>query len=398
MLLSSIAALIAVAFGTGAAGQACTTIKIRKEWSELTAAQQKSYLDAVVKLQHSPSKLPASAGSKSRFHDFAPPESDLVFNDATFGKDGDPQTGCVTTGRFTDFTSQFGFPGYCLQRQYTQTSLPNGTIVNQGLRGFSNSYSSASVHGLMSIKTYDRFRTLLEGGPHGSVHNGIDPLFALHHCNIDRIWAVWQKVVGPSIGNSYNGLLVDGVTRASPTDPLDLFGLNPGARNKTAAQVMSTTGPGLCYQYSNSISLGLGLSGNVNHKRDSNTKSEIRYSAYEIATAADPYDFGVRHGITPAQHDRTDQYRLRCPPRLSESMAREMHFSDADIAEVRKFENKECAFINYLNHHHRSYTHKSSIHHIRHGRRYSRTNDEVDLERNTMDLLRSAYNDAATRQ
>jgi hypothetical protein len=47
------------------------------------------------------------------------------------------------------------------------------------------------------------FRTALEGGPHATPHNYIgatmttmhapdDPIFFLHHANVDRIWAIWQ--------------------------------------------------------------------------------------------------------------------------------------------------------------------------------------------------------------
>jgi len=48
---------------------------------------------------------------------------------------------------------------------------------------------------------------LFEGTPHNTVHRNIggnmgqlisprDPIFWLHHCNIDRIWASWQRIAG----------------------------------------------------------------------------------------------------------------------------------------------------------------------------------------------------------
>ena len=60
------------------------------------------------------------------------------------------------------------------------------------------SYASAMTH-----IPFDDFSSDLEGTPHGSVHvacggwmgqiptAGQDPIFWLHHCNIDRLWEVW---------------------------------------------------------------------------------------------------------------------------------------------------------------------------------------------------------------
>ncbi len=50
---------------------------------------------------------------------------------------------------------------------------------------------------------------VLEGNPHNNVHNNIgglmpwafsprDPIFFMHHANIDRIWAVWNGLGGPN--------------------------------------------------------------------------------------------------------------------------------------------------------------------------------------------------------
>ena len=59
----------------------------------------------------------------------------------------------------------------------------------------------------------------LEGGPHNNVHGAIggvmggytsplDPIFWLHHCNVDRLWVVWNQC---SVG---------GVKRVNTTNPL----------------------------------------------------------------------------------------------------------------------------------------------------------------------------------
>ena len=61
------------------------------------------------------------------------------------------------------------------------------------------------INGLFDISEYDVFWSTLENGPklHGDVHVWVrrsmilwtspnDPIFWMHHANIDRIWAHWQ--------------------------------------------------------------------------------------------------------------------------------------------------------------------------------------------------------------
>ena len=55
----------------------------------------------------------------------------------------------------------------------------------------------------MSMGTFTSFQTTIEGVVHGTVHNAVggdmasasspaDPLFWLHHANLDRLWSEWQ--------------------------------------------------------------------------------------------------------------------------------------------------------------------------------------------------------------
>jgi len=67
---------------------------------------------------------------------------------------------------------------------------------------------------------YLSFRGPMEGNPHGSAHVSFggsissihtaakDPLFFLLHCNVDRLWAKWQRQNGrfdPAVAASYSG-------------------------------------------------------------------------------------------------------------------------------------------------------------------------------------------------
>ncbi|MBX3305916.1 MAG: tyrosinase family protein [Nitrospira sp.] len=135
-------------------------------------------------------------------------------------------------------------------------------------RSFDPTYTMASTTVIRQMirnqTTYDEapynhegggFRLALEygGGLHGTVHMWVggdtgdmssgaspnDPVFFLHHCNIDRIWAAWQKVnatqqyvPGPDAPNDLlfhrlNDQMYrfDGQPSARPADMLDVSGL-----------------------------------------------------------------------------------------------------------------------------------------------------------------------------
>ena len=63
--------------------------------------------------------------------------------------------------------------------------------------------TAADVNVLGQLGAFTTFQKAIEGAVHGSVHNAIggdmagpgspaDPIFWLHHANIDRLWAKWQ--------------------------------------------------------------------------------------------------------------------------------------------------------------------------------------------------------------
>lgn len=84
-----------------------------------------------------------------------------------------------------------------------------GTTLRRNLGNFTSLATPSDINGLLELATFSEFRSRLEGGArlhnsthiwfgHGSSHmrdsniSPNDPMFWLHHCNVDRLWAMWQ--------------------------------------------------------------------------------------------------------------------------------------------------------------------------------------------------------------
>mmetsp|Transcript_24392 Transcript_24392/g.27292 ORF Transcript_24392/g.27292 Transcript_24392/m.27292 type:complete len:608 (-) Transcript_24392:236-2059(-) len=143
-------------------------------------------------------------------------ESDIM-HPATFGAWGaTSRAGCTVDG-LTNYHAPFRFsPGV--------DNGPDGCVTRDFLEGFSFSGEAQIVamitnydqyadttgnaigndqHNPAEVGTTNGFRTEFENGPHMLVHGIIaghmgtnwspsDPLFYLHHSNVDRIWTMWQ--------------------------------------------------------------------------------------------------------------------------------------------------------------------------------------------------------------
>lgn len=75
----------------------------------------------------------------------------------------------------------------------------------------------------------------------------VDPVFFLHHVNLDKIWAQWQRKDLQKRLSAYNGKASNHSEEAAGlTDILDMGGLS---RNVQVADVMDTEGGQFCYGY-----------------------------------------------------------------------------------------------------------------------------------------------------
>jgi tyrosinase len=123
-----------------------------------------------------------------------------------------------------------------------------GLSKGQGLQDDPNAgvnFTQDTIDGIKQATQFPVFTGQLEGMPHNSGHvvsggaNGhmssgmspLDPIFWLHHCNVDRIWAEWETAgnTTPGFNVDYSNQFVDGAGQpatASSASALDFAAMN----------------------------------------------------------------------------------------------------------------------------------------------------------------------------
>ncbi|KAH8178615.1 common central domain of tyrosinase domain-containing protein [Sarocladium implicatum] len=281
----------------------CTEPLIRQEWRSLSKKQKKSYLDAFQCFIDSPSQLGMNGSLYDDFswahnlvahsnHGKAPfltwhrrfisvyekqlretcgydgalpywdwsldweePEKSVIFDsELGFGGDGDPKAGkfghghCVTDTPFKNLKPLWlgtEYKPHCLTRSFNDDGWLGHYI------------SPESLADMLSSATYEEFYLALELKAHDIIPTGVrgdfmaftapnDPIFYLHHAQLDRVWWLWQMRDRQRRTQEYGGV-GDRSMNVTLTDVLPLAGLDA---DLTVADIMDTEAGGLCYRYS----------------------------------------------------------------------------------------------------------------------------------------------------
>ncbi|KAJ0280285.1 hypothetical protein COL940_004403 [Colletotrichum noveboracense] len=182
----------------------CTSLHERKSWNAMTDVEKKAYIDAELLRVHEVYLQIECGyeGGQPYWNELEDAEAGFlnqstVFDAETgFGSFKNGENGCVADGPFVNLTMHLNQmsnnANFCLTRDLDQDSFyqANSTYVNE----------------CMAIDTYVDSWNCWGTAPHLAGHMGVggtmldvvsspgDPLFFLHHTNLDRLWWEWQSV------------------------------------------------------------------------------------------------------------------------------------------------------------------------------------------------------------
>ncbi|KAJ2996118.1 hypothetical protein HDV02_000171 [Globomyces sp. JEL0801] len=261
-----------------------------------------------------------------------------------FGKNGDPKTKCITGNLQGLMGNYLPDPkvASCVKRDWLMASKAEGGPL---LGAF---YSPQQISTILKNKNYNSFRIALENGPHNNFHMAIggisivnelmigdmydpdtspnDPIFFMHHANIDRLWAVWQSQ-NPSVAFTYFGNTNrdSDVQDAKTSDIMYFHGM---IADKTVGSAIDLSSR--CIEYSNSVTPELNQ--NLLKKRDLQIQVPELYNT-----------------TTPDSHDRQDLFNLRYVSPLSIEFLKKFRYSDKRIMEIKLQESQLRVYTDFLN-------------------------------------------------
>ncbi|CAK1367117.1 hypothetical protein CB0940_10441 [Cercospora beticola] len=282
--------------------QKCTSPELRKEWRQLNAKERKAYTDAVLCLKTKPSRIglihfvasflpwhryflslyETALRQQCSYEGLVPywdwtldsphnvSQSPIWSSKTGLGGNGNPlkpvtlsdgfTRNCITDGPFHNLKVSYFGPGleeHCLTRNFNDGTEQIGDML-------ASAYKPDVVNEIQNSKDYDSYRRTLESGPHGAIHSAVggdlgpatspnDPIFFLHHAQIDRLWWLWQQKDPKKRNIEFGGnkMQEDGGAegsspRAELSDVLSVRGLGGDVK---VSDFMTTQNERLCYRY-----------------------------------------------------------------------------------------------------------------------------------------------------
>lgn len=159
---------------------------------------------------------------------------------------------CVTNGPFANSTIPY------LDDEYHPHCLSRGFESGPELRGNGSWFSPSALERLLHMEDYESFNLGLEHGPHIAIPRSVrgdfslltapsDPVFFLHHTQLDRIWWKWQQMDSSRHFQQYTGKAKHNSTESASLD--DILPLDGLARAAKVSEIISTESGLLCYRY-----------------------------------------------------------------------------------------------------------------------------------------------------
>ncbi len=202
---------------------------IRKDASTLSAAEGKRYRDVVTAMLNDPSnpygKLVAIHGNMSHNQHgmnavgtqrFLPWRRAYLLHFEKALQALDPQA----VVPYWDWTKHKAVPKWIKTFKPTVFIPGRGSVI---VKRNASIPAKKNVTAIMALPNYTSFTDQLENGPHGEVHMEIgtvkghveamgnirispaDPIFWLHHAQLDRLWSQWQAThpgLGPTLAGA----------------------------------------------------------------------------------------------------------------------------------------------------------------------------------------------------
>ncbi|KAK7952803.1 Di-copper centre-containing protein [Apiospora aurea] len=257
-----LSALTILAWPSGDQPKRCVNPGVRREWRSLTLEERTGFISAVNCLSRVPSVWDRNGtiyddfaelhgGIGSCYWDWTADWADLAASsiwspETGFGGDGNrsgPVTvgegRCVTDGPFSELRPI----------KYNHT-------YGQDLR---RSFRPESIGKIMRMRTYSDFAHELEYRLHNSLHYLVsgdfraltaanDPIFYVHHAQMDHLWWRWQQEDPEVRQMQYQGKHMFNSTRENATVE-DMLHYGGFVDDIHVSQVMDTQNGHLCYRY-----------------------------------------------------------------------------------------------------------------------------------------------------